>query len=259
MNGTQHERISELCAELRLAAVPDLYGATAQAAAARDATFSDFLEETLRGEREVRRARAREMFARTAGFPAVKTLDGYDFGFATGAPRQQITELSSLAFVERAENVVFLGPSGVGKTHLAIALGYLATQRGWKVRFTTAADLVLLLEAAQRQGRLKEVLHRAVNIYRLLIIDEIGYLPIERQGANLFFQLISRRYERGPMILTSNQSFGAWGEVFGDRVIATAILDRLLHHAVTLNIRGNSYRLKEKLKAGLVRPQEAEA
>ena len=94
---------------------------------------------------------------------------------------------------------------------------------------------------------------------RLLIIDEIGYLPIERQGANLFFQLISRRYERGPMILTSNQSFGAWGEVFGDRVIATAILDRLLHHAVTLNIRGNSYRLKEKLKAGLVRPQEAEA
>ncbi len=117
MSGTQHERISELCAELRLAAVPGLYGATAQAAAARDASFSDFLEETLRGEREVRRARAREMFGRTAGFPAVKTLDGYDFGFATGAPRQQITELASLAFVERAENVVILGPSGVGKTH----------------------------------------------------------------------------------------------------------------------------------------------
>ena len=138
MNGTQHARIVELCAELRLTAVADLYGATAQAAAAGDASFSDFLKETLRGEREVRRGRAREMFARTAGFPAVKTLDGYDFSFATGAPRQQITELASLAFVERAENVVLLGPSGVGKTHLAIALGYLATQRGLRVRFSAA-------------------------------------------------------------------------------------------------------------------------
>ncbi len=131
-DGTQHQRIAELCAELRLTAVADLYPATAQAAAAKDATFGDFLEETLRGEREVRRARAREMFARTAGFPALKTIDGYDFGFATGAPRAQITELAGLAFVERAENVVLLGPSGVGKTHLAIGLGYLATQRGWK-------------------------------------------------------------------------------------------------------------------------------
>lgn len=258
MNGTQHERISELCAELRLAAVPDLYGATAQAAAARDATFSDFLEETLRGEREVRRARAREMFARTAGFPAVKTLDGYDFGFATGAPRQQITELSSLAFVERAENVVFLGPSGVGKTHLAIALGYLATQRGWKVRFTTAADLVLLLEAAQRQGRLKEVLHRAVNIYRLLIIDEIGYLPMGREQANLFFQVVSKRYERGAMILTSNLTFGSWDQAFaGEMVLTAAMLDRLLHHATVVQISGESYRLKDKRRAGVMAKKES--
>jgi DNA replication protein DnaC len=257
MSGTQHERISELCAELRLAAVPDLYGATAQAAATRDASFSDFLEETLRGEREMRRARAREMFARTAGFPAVKTLDGYDFGFATGAPRQQITELASLAFAERAENVVLLGPSGVGKTHLAIALGYLATQRGWKVRFTTAADLVMLLEAAQRQGRLKEVLHRAVNIYRLLIIDEIGYLPMGREQANLFFQVVTKRYERGAMILTSNLTFGSWDQAFaGETVLTAAMLDRLLHHATVVQISGESYRLKDKRRAGVMAKKE---
>jgi DNA replication protein DnaC len=253
MSELQHARIAELCSELHLAAVPDLYLATAQAAAARDASFSDFLEDTLKGERETRRARARDMFARTAGFPAIKTLDGYDFGFATGAPRQQIMELASLAFVERAENVVMLGPSGVGKTHLAIALGYMATQRGWKVRFTTAADLVMLLETAQRQGRLKEVLHRAVNTYRLLIIDEIGYLPMGREQANLFFQVVSKRYERGAMILTSNLTFGSWDQAFaGEAVLTAAMLDRLLHHATVVQISGESYRLKDKRRAGVM-------
>jgi DNA replication protein DnaC len=253
MSELQHARIAELCSELHLAAVPDLYLATAQAAAARDASFSDFLEDTLKGERETRRARARDMFARKAGFPAIKTLDGYDFGFATGAPRQQIMELASLAFVERAENVVMLGPSGVGKTHLAIALGYMATQRGWKVRFTTAADLVMLLETAQRQGRLKEVLHRAVNTYRLLIIDEIGYLPMGREQANLFFQVVSKRYERGAMILTSNLTFGSWDQAFaGEAVLTAAMLDRLLHHATVVQISGESYRLKDKRRAGVM-------
>lgn len=259
MSELQHGRIAALCAELRLSAVPDLYGAAAQAAAARDASFSDFLEDMLRAERDTRRGRAREMLARTAGFPAVKTLDGFDFGFAAGAPRQQIQELAGLAFVERAENVVLLGPSGVGKTHLAIALGYLATQRGWKVRFTTAADLVLLLEAAQRQGRLKEVLHRAVNAYRLLVVDEIGYLPMGREQANLFFQVVSRRYERGSMVLTSNLTFGSWDQAFaGETVLTAALLDRLLHHSTVVQISGESYRLKDKRRAGVVaRPKEA--
>ncbi len=168
-------------------------------------------------------------------------------GRAGRAPRAQIQELASLAFVERAQNVVFLGPSGVGKTHLAIALGYLATQRGMNVRFTSAADLVLTLETAQRQGRLKEAMHRAVNLYRLLIVDEIGYLPFAREQANLFFQAAAKRYERGAMILTSNLSFGAWDQAFaGDAVLTAAMLDRVLHHASVVTITGESYRLKEQ-------------
>ncbi len=258
MTSIQHARIGELCAELRLTALPEIYGAIAQSAAAKEASYSDFFEELLRAERDARRVRAREMFARTAGFPAVKTIDGYDFGFAPGAPRQQLLELASLAFIERAENVVMLGPSGTGKTHLAIALGYLATQRGWKVRFTTAADLVLVLETAQRQGRWKETLHRAVNVYKLLIIDEIGYLPMSREQANQFFQVVAKRYERGSMVLTSNLTFGSWDQAFaGDAVLTAAMLDRLLHHSTVVSIHGESYRLKDKRRAGIVaRPKE---
>jgi len=143
--------------------------------------------------------------------------------------------------------------SGVGETHLAIALGYLATQKGYKTRFFTAADLLLMLEAAQRQGRYREVMHRPINAYKLLIVDEIGYLPLSREQANLFFQIVERRYERGAMILTSNLTFGSWDGAFaGDSVLTAAMLDRILHHSTIVSINGESFRLKDKRKAGLL-------
>ncbi|NJM33746.1 MAG: AAA family ATPase [Rhodomicrobium sp.] len=254
MSDLQHQRIDELCQELRLGALASLYGPIAQDAAKRkNASYADFLEEALRAERDARRVRSREMLSRTAGFPAVKTLDDYDFGFATGAPRGQILELAALGFVERTENVVLLGPSGTGKTHIAIALGYLATQRGWKVRFTSAADLMLAMETAQRQNRLKDFVHRTIGMPKLLVIDEIGYLPFGREQANLFFQVIARRYEKGSLILTSNLSFGSWDEAFaGDAVLTAAMLDRILHHAAVVQISGESYRLKDKRRAGIM-------
>lgn len=253
----QHERIAALCGELQLAGIAGQWPALAQAAAERTASFGDFLESALRAERELRQARARTTLATLAAFPAVKTLDQYDFAFAVGAPRQQILEVATLAFIERKANVVFLGPSGVGKTHLAIALGYLATQRGIKTRFIAAADLVLQLEAMQRQGRLREYMNRVVLPPKLLIIDEIGYLPMGREQANLFFQVVAKRYEKGSVVVTSNLAFGGWDQAFaGDAVLTAAMLDRLLHHAVLIQIQGDSWRLKDKRKAGVMpKPQ----
>jgi len=254
MSDLQHDRIAALAGELRLPALADTYGAIAQAAAkAKDVSYADFLEDVLRAERDARRVRSAEMLARTAGFPAIKTLEDYDFAFATGAPKAQIQELASLAFIERAENVVMLGPSGTGKTHLAIAYGYLATQRGYKVRFLTAADLIVMLETGVRQDRLKDVLQRAIANPSLLIIDEIGYLPFGQAQANLFFQAIAKRYEKGSMILTSNLTFASWDDAFaGDAVLTAAMLDRILHHAAIVQISGESYRLKDKRRAGIM-------
>ena len=244
----QLERLGEHLRKLRLLKSGERLEAMLQHAASQELPYADFLEQVLGEEVAAKTTKNIAMRTAMARFPFVKPLETFDFAYQPSVDRKQVTELASCHFIEHGDNVIVLGPPGVGKTHLAVSLGLKAIEAGYRVLFTSAAHLIATLTKAHGDGRLDEKL-KFYTTPRLLIIDEIGYLPIDRQGANLFFQLISRRYERGPMILTSNQSFGAWGEVFGDRVIATAILDRLLHHAVTLNIRGNSYRLKDKLRS----------
>jgi DNA replication protein DnaC len=254
----QLERLGEHLLKLRLQKSAERLEAMLQHAAAQDLPYADFLEQVLGEEVAAKTAKNISMRTAMARFPFVKPLETFDFTYQPSIDKRQVLALASCHYIEHGDNVIVLGPPGVGKTHLAVSLGIKAIAAGYRVLFTSAAHLIAALTKALAEGRLEEKL-KFYTTPRLLIIDEIGYLPIERTGANLFFQLISRRYERGPMILTSNQSFGAWGDIFGDRIIATAILDRLLHHAVTLNIRGNSYRLKEKLKSGLVRSSDDEA
>ena len=250
---TLDNRIMALCDQLGLEPMKLNYAHLAQEAVATQKSFSDYFESLLTTEWEHRQTRCRNTLVKLAGFPVIKTIDDYDFKFAVGAPKKLIHELTSLSFVERNENIVLLGPSGVGKTHLAISLGYLATQRLIKTRFIAASDLMLQLSAAHRQNKLDEFIKRNVMAPRLLIIDEIGYLPFGREEANHFFQVIAKRYEKGSIIVTSNLPFGQWHGAFAqDATLTAAMLDRLLHHSHLIQIQGESYRLKEKRKAGVL-------
>jgi DNA replication protein DnaC len=256
MTNPQLARLQEQLGQLKLVTIQARLETFLQEASAQDVTYADFLDRLLADEVAAKHEKYVAMRTVMARFPYRKTLESFDFNFQPSVDRKKLQELSTGRFIEHGDNLVFLGPPGTGKTHLAIAVGLKAVQQGYRTLFTAASTLIATLTKAYAENRLEERLKQC-TLPKLLIIDEIGYIPIDQHGAHLFFQLISRRYERGSIILTANQSFGQWGEVFGHPIIATAILDRLLHHSVVINIKGESYRLREKQKAGLLRKPEA--
>jgi DNA replication protein DnaC len=217
----------------------------AERARAESWTHEEYLVACLQREVSARDAHGGEGRIRAARFPARKSLEEFDFDHARGLKRETIAHLGTLDFVTGKDNVVFLGPPGTGKTHLATGLAIRACQAGHRVLFATAADWVSVLATAHHAGRLQAELIR-LGRYPLLVVDEVGYIPFEAEAANLFFQLVSSRYERASLIVTSNKPFGRWGEVFGDDVVAAAMIDRLVHHADVIALKGDSYRLRNR-------------
>ena len=234
-----------LCRALKAPSLAAAYERLAERARADGWSFEDYLAACLEREVASRQDHGGEIRIRAARFPARKTIEEFDFAFQRSLKREQVLHLATLDFVVERHNVVFLGPPGTGKTHLAVGLGVRACQAGHRVAFATAAQWVARLADAHNNGRLQAELVRLGRI-PLLIVDEVGYIPFEADAANLFFQLISSRYERASIIVTSNKPFGRWGEVFGDPVVAGAAIDRLVHHADVLSLKGDSYRLKDK-------------
>jgi DNA replication protein DnaC len=236
-------------AGLKLSYVVEHFDTLAQQAGAEQWPHVDYLARLIEGEAHRREDRSIQRRVGLARFPVVKTVDQFDWGWPKQINRPQIQNLFRLRFIEDRANVIFIANVGLGKTHLSIALGHAACLRGYPVLFTTAVDIINSLSAAQAHGNLKRELRKYLQP-RLLLIDELGYLPIDKHGADLLFQVISERYERGAMLLTTNRAYKHWPEIFNnDSTLTAALLDRLLHHAETVLIEGKSYRMKDRIEA----------
>jgi DNA replication protein DnaC len=245
MNEITYERLKENLESLKLRNTLEILDNYLERAVKDNLNIVEVLDHLFCEEAKAKRHRAYEKQLQLSGFPGRKLLDTFDFSFQPSIDKRQIEELATMRFVENAENVVFLGPPGVGKTHLATALGIEAARNRYSTYYINCHTLIEQLKKAHFENHLPDKL-KMLGRYKVLIIDEIGYLPMDIQGANLFFQLIAKRYEKASTIFTSNRAFSQWNEVFADVTIASAILDRVLHHATVVNIKGESYRLKER-------------
>ena len=242
--GSRSDRIRAQLADLKMPGALEALDEVLTGVDGGGMTASEAIEQLLGAQIMLRNNRRLQAAMRSSRLPGIKTLDDFDFSFQPSIKREQIDSLHELGFLERKENVIFLGSPGVGKTHLAISLAIAAAQSGRRVYYGALADLITSLEEAKTAGQLG----RRLNILTypsLLVIDEIGYLPVNQSGAMFFFQLINRRYERASTVLTSNKGFEEWGQILGDDVMAAALIDRLLHHCHIVNIRGNSYRMRK--------------
>lgn len=244
--------IQNSCEVLKLHGVLQCYQSVADECGKLNAGYSEYLDQLLKYELHQRELRAREIVLKMAGFPVLKTLDKFDFT-SSNINQLQVQELASLNFIANNENVIFIGSPGTGKTHLAISLGYLATQKRIKAKFITVAELMLQMEVAKSQNRLSNFISKTISHPSVLILDEFGYMKLNEEQANFMFLLVNKRYETGSIIITSNLTFSQWqGVLNNDEALTAAIMDRLIHHSHIVNINGESHRLRQKMKAGII-------